>query len=46
MIHKPVAGEINILGDNHMVTDGTNGFTFVPYVTDYIATRPFIFVIR
>ena len=46
MIHKPVVGEINILGENHPVTYGTNGFTFVPYVTDYIVTRPFIFVIR
>ena len=46
MIHKPVVDEINIFGENHPVTYGTNGFTFVPYVTDYMVTRPFIFVIR
>ena len=46
MIHKPVLGGINIFGDNHLVTGRTNGFTFVPSVTDYIVAIPFIFVFR
>ena len=44
LIHKPAVGEINIIGKIHTVMSRTNGIKLVPFVTDYMVTRPFIFV--